>query len=361
MTEDSPNTPDSSTADPPVDNTPAPGPTFDTVNGWYQKWLNRPLTQDEYQQYWAGHTDANESQVFNSPEALALANKNVPNTPQYDPNVPVAPGNDTGQPGSPQYTPPPDPGTVGGTPTAAPPVTNTPPPTIGTTGTPPTSPGTPKTPFGTGIGDFTNPFTEPFNAPTPIATPDAPVFTAPTFGTPDPFKAPTWNAPAPFQAPTPDEAMKDPGYQFTLGQGLQALLNSRAAGGKLNSGETGKALIDYGQAAGSTQYGNVYNRNLNTYETNYQNAADAYKTQYGNALSDYLTNYKTQYQDPYANALQNAQAEFAPKLTEWQTTAPLIQQQNQQAYMNAYNKWLQDYNIYASQQDRAWNKFNSVL
>jgi hypothetical protein len=182
--------------------------------------------------------------------------------------------------------------------------------------------------YGMNIGDFTKPFSEQFAAPTPKDIPNAPVFTAPSFKTPDPFTA-----------PTQEQAQNDPGYKFTLGQGIGALLNSRAAGGMLNSGATGKALVDYGQAAGSTQYGNVYNRDL----------------------GNYMTNYKTQYLDPYNNAFQNAQSEFAPKLTAWQTTAPMIQSQNNTDYANAMSKWLSDYNMYTQQQDRAFNKFNTVL
>jgi hypothetical protein len=74
-----------------------------------------------------------------------------------------------------------------------------------------------------------------------------------------------------------------------------------------------------------------------------------------------MTNYKTQYLDPYNNAFQNAQSEFAPKLTAWQTTAPMIQSQNNTDYANAMSKWLSDYNMYTQQQDRAFNKFNTVL
>jgi len=214
-------------------------------------------------------------------------------------------------------TPIPDPGTVGGG-TSAP----APAPTTAS----PTASGSPY--FGMNIGDFTKPFTEQFNAPERKDIPDAPVFKAPDFKTPNPFSA-----------PSPEEAAKDPGYQFTLGQGLQSLLNSRAAGGKLNSGETGKALIDYGQAAGTTQYTNVYNRDL----------------------ADYMTNYKTQYMDPYQNAYQNAQGEFAPKLTAWSVKAPLIQSQNNTDYQNAYNKWLEDYKMYTDNQNNAFDKFYKVL
>lgn len=73
----------------------------------------------------------------------------------------------------------------------------------------------------------------------------------------------------PFVAPTGVTEQNDPGYQFRLQQGQQALQNSAAARGGLLSGGTAKALADYNQNAASGEYGNVYNRALNTYGTNY--------------------------------------------------------------------------------------------
>lgn len=52
----------------------------------------------------------------------------------------------------------------------------------------------------------------------------------------------------------------DPGYAFRLSEGQKALEASAAARGGLLSGGTGKALVNYGQEAGSQEYGNAYNR-----------------------------------------------------------------------------------------------------
>ena len=52
----------------------------------------------------------------------------------------------------------------------------------------------------------------------------------------------------------------DPGYAFRLEQGQRALESSAAARGGLLSGGTGKALVNYGQEAGSQEFGNAYNR-----------------------------------------------------------------------------------------------------
>jgi len=52
----------------------------------------------------------------------------------------------------------------------------------------------------------------------------------------------------------------DPGYQFRLGQGQDALQNSMAARGGALGGNALKAIADYGQNAASAEYGNVFNR-----------------------------------------------------------------------------------------------------
>lgn len=83
-----------------------------------------------------------------------------------------------------------------------------------------------------------------------------------------------------FQAPTDVTEKNDPGYQFRLNQGLQALQNSAAARGGLLSGNTAQAINDYAQQSASNEYGNVYGRALGEYQQNYniyeQNQANQY-------------------------------------------------------------------------------------
>jgi hypothetical protein len=52
----------------------------------------------------------------------------------------------------------------------------------------------------------------------------------------------------------------DPGYLFRLGEGQKVLENSAAAQGGLLSGQTGKALLQYGQNFASNEFGNIYDR-----------------------------------------------------------------------------------------------------
>lgn len=89
---------------------------------------------------------------------------------------------------------------------------------------------------------------------------------------------PTWDKT--FTAPTAVTEQNDPGYQFRLQQGQQALERSAAARGNLLTGGTAKAEQRYGQDYASNEYSNVYNRSLNDYMTNYntwqQNVANQY-------------------------------------------------------------------------------------
>ena len=52
----------------------------------------------------------------------------------------------------------------------------------------------------------------------------------------------------------------DPGFQFRFKSGTDAINNSAAAKGMQLSGDTLRALTDYGQNAASQEYGNAFNR-----------------------------------------------------------------------------------------------------
>lgn len=71
-----------------------------------------------------------------------------------------------------------------------------------------------------------------------------------------------------FEAPTSATEQNDPGYQFRLQQGMDALQNSAAARGGALSGNTLKGITDYAQNYASNEYGNVYGRAMNQYNTN---------------------------------------------------------------------------------------------
>lgn len=72
-----------------------------------------------------------------------------------------------------------------------------------------------------------------------------------------------------FTAPTGLTEQNDPGYQARLALGTDAIQRSAAARGNVLTGATGKALDTYAQDYASNEYGNVYNRALQGYQTNY--------------------------------------------------------------------------------------------
>lgn len=70
---------------------------------------------------------------------------------------------------------------------------------------------------------------------------------------------------------------EDPGYQFTLQQGIEAKDQSAAGDGSLYSGGQQKELLEYGQNLGSQQYQDVYDRELGEFKDmneQYQDARD---------------------------------------------------------------------------------------
>ncbi len=69
----------------------------------------------------------------------------------------------------------------------------------------------------------------------------------------------------------PQDVANDPGYQFQLQQGQQALQRSAAAKGMLNSGATLKGLDRYSQGLAATGYQNAWNRNQTAYRNRFGN------------------------------------------------------------------------------------------
>lgn len=223
-------------------------------------------------------------------------------------------------------------------------------PPVGTAGT--YQLGSPNDPNRNTSGGETNPFnlTAPFTGTAPAVPngtgylPPTPSYTAPT------FTPPTYQKPPSFELPTYAQAENDPGYQFTRGQGEQALQQSAAARGLANTGGTAKDLINYGQAAGTTQYSNVLNR----------------------MLQQYLTNVTTQYNQPYDYAYRSAVDSFAPQMAQFQanvgagnlgySTQAAAGQRNQEFNYNAlYDQYLQNINNFRDQRDSTYNKIHDVL
>lgn len=70
----------------------------------------------------------------------------------------------------------------------------------------------------------------------------------------------------------PSDLQNDPGYQFTLQQGQDALQRSAAAKGQLFSGGTLKSLAGYTTGTANQYFGDAFNRAQSTFNTNQQQA-----------------------------------------------------------------------------------------
>jgi hypothetical protein len=68
-------------------------------------------------------------------------------------------------------------------------------------------------------------------------------------------------------APTDVTEQNDPGFQFRLKEGAQAIQRSAAAKGTLLTGGTMKDLNSWAQGQASNEYGKVYDRAFNEYTT----------------------------------------------------------------------------------------------
>lgn len=83
-----------------------------------------------------------------------------------------------------------------------------------------------------------------------------------------------------FTAPTGESITQDPSFQFRMDQGRKALESSAAGKGILRSGDTMKDLLAYGQNFASQEYGNIYNRALQEYDTNRKTNWDSWNSGY---------------------------------------------------------------------------------
>ena len=91
----------------------------------------------------------------------------------------------------------------------------------------------------------------------------------------------------------------DPGYAFRFGEGMKGINATAAARGGLISGNALRAASDYGQASGSQEYQNAYNR----YLTNNAQNLQAYNTNTAN--QQYLANLGQSSANNQANQIGN--------------------------------------------------------
>jgi hypothetical protein len=90
----------------------------------------------------------------------------------------------------------------------------------------------------------------------------------------------------------PSQVANDPGYQFALGQGLNAIQSSAAAKGTLLGSGTMKDLANYGAGAAYQGENQLFNQHLAGFQTNFNNLGSLVSTGSGAAAN--MGNYGTQ-------------------------------------------------------------------
>lgn len=121
---------------------------------------------------------------------------------------------------------------------------------------------------------YLQPFDRPYQAPADAKQPDA-------------FSYPDFVAPGAFKAPTADSILQDPSYQFREGRLRGSIENSAAARGTLNSSGTIDALLNNVGNFASQEYGNIWDRDFNAWNTDYQHQLTDYSTNRGNQANIY--------------------------------------------------------------------------
>lgn len=126
----------------------------------------------------------------------------------------------------------------------------------------------------------------------------------------------------PFAAPTLEQAAQEPGYEFSRAQGEQAIRNNEASLGRLRGGATLKALADYNRNAATQNYTGVFNRALQAYGTNFNNAFQTAKEAFAPKLETYRT--RMQFggqaaQDAFTRAWQAYQDAQNRAYDQWKT------------------------------------------
>ncbi len=111
----------------------------------------------------------------------------------------------------------------------------------------------------------------------------------------------------------------------------------------------------------------MFNQNKSVYDTNRSGAVQAYNTNYQTQYQDpnnaALLNAQTAFQDQLAGnnqALDVAQARFAPQLLQYQTDAQNAQRQAELGYNADWQKYLDSENVFYNNQNAPFSKYLSL-
>lgn len=122
----------------------------------------------------------------------------------------------------------------------------------------------------------------------------------------------------------------DPGYDFRLQQGQQALERAEAAGGRVGGGAALKAAARYGQDYSSGEFANAYNRYLQGNQQRFGQLMSL--AGLGQNANQQLIGAGSNYADTSANVNMNAARENSDLLTQ-------IGNAQASGYMGSANAW----------------------
>lgn len=153
-------------------------------------------------------------------------------------------------------------------------------------------------------------------------------------------------APFKFDAST---FQQSPGFQFALGQGIEAIGNKAAASGGAMGGNTLKAIADYTTGAASQDYNQQFSNMLNAYNTNYGRSLDAYDA----SLASYNVNYQ--------NALQGNKLSFDEGLANQTTNFNQWLANNQNTFGQGLSTFDTNTNLNLGNQNQIFNWLSSLV
>jgi hypothetical protein len=202
------------------------------------------------------------------------------------------------------------------------------------------------------MGQMITPY-NPLATYSPVPYTPPPPFRPPAYEGATPFGQDPYAAATPFAGPTAADMTADPGYQFRLQQGQEALERSGAARGVTNTGGTLRDILDYGQRAASQEYGNVFGRQRDVYDLNERNRFDAYQANYGNAMDAYNLNERNRagaFTTNVANARDAYEMNERNRYQGYTTNEVARWQQNQEAENRRSGAYASNLGAYERQQ-----------
>ncbi len=132
-----------------------------------------------------------------------------------------------------------------------------------------------------------------------------------------------------FKAPSMADLANDPGYQFRLKEGEQALERSAAARGTLLTGGTAKDLQKYGQDMASQEYDKQYGRSFNEWQAETNRRFSENEQTWNRSLQEYQLNYNRmfgEHQMNYDASLQEYQMGYQHAKDNWTAEQSASQQ-----------------------------------